>query len=345
VSLIAALCAGAVAQEGIWEPNPARLPASLAAADPMAAFARMVSGEWKRTVQSGTSTFDTWHWGPGKHSLRVMTHGLAASGDPWRELGVVYWHPGRKQVCLLGLDPYQHSVAEGTIRFQGEVVEAALDLYQTRARRKLRRRWAFEGPDRYRSSLLESTGRGGFSPLAEWDYIRSRTLTPVSPPSAGASPKLPESLKPLGSLLGHTWDTEGEATGEWAAQAAPHLRSSLEWVPYADGIYVRTSALTRGAEPNHLLDAYVYHHTGASVLRCLALSRAGGVYEGDVRVLDGGALEIDLKGYEGARAVTHLTRIDFENDKTLRQRVWSVDGTRRTLLLDVHHKQLESRKD
>ena len=75
-------------------------------ADPMASFARMVGGEWRMTAQSGTSMFDTWHWGPGKHSLRVMTDGSGADGKPWRELQAVYWHPGRKQVRLLGLSPF-----------------------------------------------------------------------------------------------------------------------------------------------------------------------------------------------------------------------------------------------
>ena len=49
------------------------------------------------------------------------------------------------------------------------------------------------------------------------------------------------------------------------------------------------SAPSKDGEPTHLLDAYFYHHTGADALRCLALSNRGGVYEGDLTVLDGGA--------------------------------------------------------
>ena len=38
-------------------------------------------------------------------------------------------------------------------------------------------------------------------------------------------------------------------------------------------------------------------------------------------------------------------RFDFERDGTLRHRVWSLQGTERTLMLDVHHRKLEPKKD
>ena len=155
------------------------------------------------------------------------------------------------------------------------------------------------------------------------------------------TPKRSERLKVLEPFLGHTWD----ARGDWATGDAFHIQSTFEWVPYADGIYARTFAQTKGGEPTHLLDAYFYHHTGTKALRCLALSNRGGVYEGDLTVLDGGALQLDLKGYEGDRVVPHVVRFDFEQDKTLRHRVWSLQGTERTLTLDVHHKKLEPKRD
>jgi hypothetical protein len=71
----------------------------------MASFGRMVPGEWGTTALSWTSLLDTWHWAPGKHSMREMTHGSGAFGEPWRVLRVFYRHPGRKEVCLLGLSP------------------------------------------------------------------------------------------------------------------------------------------------------------------------------------------------------------------------------------------------
>lgn len=65
----------------------------------------------------------------------------------------------------------------------------------------------------------------------------------------------------------------------------------------------------------------------------------------DLTVLDDGALQLDLKGYEGDRVVHYVVRLDFEQDGTLRHRLWSVKGTERTLTLDVHHKKLEPKKD
>ncbi|MEK6675030.1 MAG: hypothetical protein AABZ47_05170 [Planctomycetota bacterium] len=316
------------------------LAAPAEVADPMASFARMVGGEWRLTAPGMMSLMlDTWHWGPGQHSMRVMTHGTnTADGNrPWRELQVFYWHPGRKKVCLLGLSPFARGVSEGTIKFEGETADGVFDLYQTGGRRKMGLRWTFDGHDKYRDVLLEATGPEGLKWMNEWDHVRSKGPPSLRPPTTEEAPKPSERLKALESFLGHTW----EAKGDWGAGDAFHIQSTFEWVPYADGIYARTFAPTKGGEPMHLLDAYFYHHTGTNALRCLALSNRGGVYEGDLIVLDGGALQLDLKGYEGDRVVPHVARFDFEQDGTLRHRVWSVKGTERTLMLDVHHKELE----
>lgn len=330
LSLIVALSACAAQQGKSTDAKPEREVAT-----PMASFARMVPGEWRVTAQSGTSMFDTWHWGPGKHSMRVMTDGSDAVGNPWRELQVVYWHPGRKEVRLLGLSPFQRGVMEGSIKLEGETADAVFDLYQTGVHRKMGLRWVFDGPDKYRETLSEATGPAGLTPLAEWEFVRSKTLTAMRPPTTEEAPKSSEHLKALASLLGHTWEAKGDrATGD----ASP-IRSTFEWVPYADGIYARTFALTKDGEPIHLLDAYFYHHTGTGALRCLALSNRGGVYEGDLTVLDGGALQLDLKGYAGDQVVPYVVRFDFEQDGTLRHRIWSLEGTERTLRLDVHHRK------
>ncbi len=341
LSLVAAQFACAAAQDESPDARPAQEPAPAKVADPMASFARMVSGEWKMTAQAGTSTFDIWHWGPGKHSIRVMTDGSGAAGEPWRELQVFYWHPGLKQVCLLGLSPFARGVSEGTIQFDGETADAVLDLFQTGGRRKMGLRWAFDGPDKYRETLLEATGPDGLKPLAEWDLVRSKAAPAKRAPTAGEAPKPSERLKVLEPFLGHTWEAKGDrATGK-----AVHIQSTFEWVPYAEAIYARVVAPSQDGEPRHLVDAYFYHHTGKDALRCLALSDRGGVYEGDLAVLDGGALQLDLKGYEGDRVAPLVVRFDFEQDGTLRHRVWSLKGTERSLMLDVQHEKLESKKD
>lgn len=341
LSLIVALSARTTGQDKSPDAKTAQKPTPAEVADPMASFARMVSGEWRVTFKSGTSMFHTWRWGPGKHSVRRMTDGSGAGGEPWRELKVVYWHPGRKQVHLLGLSPVLRGVSEGTIKFEGETADAVFDLYQTAARRKMGLRWTFDGPDKYHEALLETTGPAGLKPLAEWDHIRSKPPIPARLRTVEGAPKPSKRLKVLESLLGHTW----EAKGNWTTGDAFHTQSTFEWVPLADAFYARVLAPTKDGDPTHLVDAYFYHHTGTGALRCLALSNRGGLYEGDLTVLEGGALELDLKGYEGDRVVPHVVRLEFEKNGTLRHRIWSFTGAERTLMLDVHHKKLEAKKD
>jgi len=332
------------------------------AADPMASFARMIGGEWKVTFASGTSMYDTYHWGPGNHSGRVMTHGQDAAGNPWRGLGVVYWHPALKRVCSLSLNPYEGSVSEGsiTVDLGGETSEIISDLYQNGVHRKLVSRDTFDGPDKYHSALLEEVEPGKLTALTEWDYFRWKTLTPVRPLPAENPPKPSERLKALEPLVGRIWDAIVQKP-DWREGGgdAVHIESTFEWIPYIDAIYARTFALRGNGVPTHVLDAYFYHHTGTNKLRCLVLSHWGGqsgVYEGDVTVLDAGGaggggavaglkgLQLDLKGYEGDQAVTRIVRFDFEKDGTLHHRVWSLGGggsdgapAERTLTLDVHH--------
>lgn len=336
LSFIAALSACIARPDKSPDAKPVQEPARAEVANPMASFARMVRGEWRVTAQSGTSMFHTWHWGPGQHSMRRMTDGADAAGNPWRQLKVVYWHPGRKQVCVLGLSPFDRSVMEGTMTFEGETADAVFDLYQTNGRRKMGLRWTFDGPDEYRETLLEAAGPAGLTPLAEWDHVRSRTRTATRPRSAEGAPKPSERLKVLEPLLGRTW----EARGNWDSGNALHIQSTFEWVPIIEAIYARVLAPSKDGEPTHLLDAYFYHHTGTNALRCLALSNRGGVYEGGLTVLDGGALQLDLKAYEDDRIVPHVVRFDFEQGGILRHRVWSLNGTERTLMLDVHHEEL-----
>lgn len=325
-SLVAALSACTAAQEEspdkkLREPAPAEVQDPTG---PMASFARLVPGEWWVTLNDGTSGFNTWRWGPGKHSIRV------ADG-----VEVYYWHPGRKEVCTLSLSSYASGVSEGTVQFEGETAEIVFDHYQTTGRRKLVLRWAFDGRDRYHEALFEALGSTEVGPMSEWNHVRKLPTAP-SPPAAEETPQPLEHLQALASLLGHTW----EAEGDWAGQAF-RVQTVFEQVPYVEGIYASTMALSEDGAPVHLFDAYFYHHTGTGALRCLALSSRGGVYEGDLTVLEDGALQLDLQGYEGDQVVPHVVRFDFEQDGTLRQRAWSLAGTDRKLLLDVRHEQVK----
>jgi len=310
----------------VEEPVPAEI------ADPMKSFARLVGGEWRNVLGDGSSVYQSWHWGPGRHSMRGG------------ELEVIYWHPGRKRVHLLSMHADIPAVGrgsgEGTIQFEGETANGVLDLYQPRGLRKLATRWVFEGPDKYRDTLLEDSG-DGFKTLAEWERVRlPRRETP--PPAAENSLKLPEHLKAFEALVGRTWEahvTEDDSV----TRKAIYIQSTFEFVP--DYVYWRVIAPSMDGEPAHLLDAYVYQDVRTRALRCLALSKRGGVYEGAVTAVDAGALQLDLTGYEGDRVFPLVARFDFEKDGTLRQRVWSIEGSPRTLMLDVRHKKLEPKGD
>ena len=138
-------------------------------------------------------------------------------------------------------------------------------------------------------------------------------------------------------LLG-AWEAR-EDGGEFVA------RSHFEWVEYLDVVGLRVEVARTADEPEHLLDAYFYHHVGTGKLHCLGLSAAGEVYEGGVAVLEDRALQLDLTRYEGDTVDRRLVRFDFGPDKALRTRMWSVDGDGRALVFDVKHRALDAQDD
>lgn len=312
-------------------------------ANPMAPYARLIGGEWRTKFDGGARIFDTWRWGPGRHSIHLTTDGNGTEGEPWRVVGTHYWHPGRRELRLWGVSSYARSVSEGAIAFEGETAEARLSIFQTTGRRELVWRWRFDGPDRYHYALLEEVAPGELTPLTDWIRVRHDSAAP-RPPAPDAAPAFPGRLKPLEPLLGDSWKAEGD----WSDGAAFSAETTVEWVPYADAIYARVAGPNDEAEsgestePKRLLDAYLYHHTGANELRVLALSLDGGVFEGKVSAvsaLKGGAgaeaLQFDLKGYEGERETSLKARVDFEEDGAARLRIWGVEGGERVETLDA----------
>lgn len=309
-------------------------------ADPMEHFARMIGGEWKMTAQSGTSMCDTWHWGPGRHSMRVVTEGEAADGSPWHALEVVYWHPGRRQVRRLSMHPFipgiGRGVGEGATRFDGDTADAVFDLYQSRVPRRLRLHSIFEGPDKYHATLSEATGRDYYEYLAGWHYFRVKASSTKRPAIPETSRGLSQQLKALEPLVGHIW----EAKGLGIAGNSFHIQSTFEYVPLAEYVYARTVALNDSGAPTHINDVYFFHHVGTGTLRCLALSEMGGVDEGDVTVLEDGSLQISVESYVDDQSTIQLARFDFEKDGTLRNRVWSLDGDNRALKQDIRYRMI-----
>jgi hypothetical protein len=189
-------------------------------------------------------------------------------------------------------------------------------------------RWAFGAPDKYHDTLLEADGRGVLATLVEFDHVR--VVPPATPrPFAVDGARPSERLKAFAPLLGRTWESAGDG--------GLGTRTTVTWVPLADAVYVWVT----GKGDEHVLDGYVYHHTGGKSVRVLALVKGGGVYEGDVTTL-GDGLEFDLRGHEGDGSSRHAVRFDFEPGGGVRQRLWSTEGAGRRQLLDARHTRVES---
>jgi hypothetical protein len=308
------------------DPQPAMTPP---APGPLAGFERMFPGEWMVTFASGTSMFRTWQRGPSDHSLRIVTDGEGAAGQPWRALEVVYWHPGRQRVCLLGFSCHARGVEEAEIELAGQSMQFDTDLHQVQAHRNLRSVWTFQGADTYHATLLERQPgpTTDFELLTEWDF--HRRPAPASPRSLAVAgvdaPSL--HLAPLRPLLGG-WENRADAAN---ADGLP-MQSTFEWMPLADVIHARViEAGPAGSVPR--LDVFLYHHTGRAALRCFAVSNRGSVHEGAVQMLDGGSVQIDLQGHDGEQALADSVRLDFDA-AGMHCRIWRRDGTERRLALD-----------
>ena len=65
------------------------------------------------------------------------------------------------------------------------------------------------------------------------------------------------------------------------------------------------------------------------------------MYEGDLTVSEGGALQAELAGYDGHQVIPYVVRLDFEKDGTLRFQAWSLEGTERSLMPDVRQAKLD----
>lgn len=349
-ALIAAIPGCSARQESDTVAPPVSSPTPANTANPLASFERMVNGRWKTTALAGTVMYDTWHWGPERNSIRKMTAGTAASGEPWHGVSVYFWHPGRKEVRTLGVSPFARGVSEGTFTFDGEKANGLVDMHQTIGHRVFGRRWTFEGPDSYHDELLDKVPEG-FSLQNEWRRYRveaaaederaaERTRADAAKPS--------EFIKPIERLLGHTW--EGKAVPAVAARLPAGTlptRTTFEYVPYADAIYGRVQTLNADGTPSHAMDLYLYHHTGAQVLRCLALASSndgeGVVYEGDITPEENGrSLRLDLRAHRSSGVSAIEARLDLEPPGSVRLQAWSTQGKDRTLIFD--HDQAEDKK-
>ncbi|MCB9851609.1 MAG: hypothetical protein H6819_00830 [Phycisphaerales bacterium] len=321
-----------VTREGPWPSSPKKPAAN---ANPLEHFAQMILGEWRLGLINDAIQSDTWGWGPGRRSLVARTVNSRGDGETTSGVcRVLYWHPGRKKIAMLAL-LWQGMIGEGTATIKGDNARFDYILhYPTHPSRKLILDWKFDGPNKYRSTLLEIVGEDDPFELASWDYVRTDAPTPPAANAKATPPSTTQHVTALKPLVGHTW----AATGIPMNGRRVDIQSHVDWIPHVEAIHARIVEPTQGGEPEHLFDTYVYHHTGTNSLHCLALSNLGAVYEGDVNVLDDGALQLELTGYEDDAVIRRLVRFDFEKDGSLRHRAWSVSREGRTLLFDVYHR-------
>ena len=313
----------------------------------MQPFSGFIGGRWKMTTTAGKDTFDTWHWGPGRMSIRSMSFGTLTSGKPWGTMTAYYWHPGQRQVRMLGVGSAFRGVSEGTMTFDGNKAEGVFDLCQTGGKREMGLRWTFDGKDKFHDALLEKGARG-YEVLAEWDRHR----VPVAGGNERAAPgsvlqfEAPSKfLSPLTTLLGKAWQSQAEPGVEAPKPVGDlSVRTSFEYVPYVDAIQGRVSTIAADGTLSHAMDLYLYHHTGKRVLRCLALADSddgeGIVYEGDITPGDGGRwLRVDLTSQRASGVSTLEARVDFEEGGGVRLRAWRIEGGDRTLIVDQLHRE------
>ena len=305
---------------------PAPVPAP---AGPLANFERMIEGEWGMKFTSGTSMFTQWTWGPGKHSIRSQTYGSGAGGEPWRGMRVIY-KVGEQEVRTLGISPFARGVSEGTMKFEGDAAEATFDISQRGGNpmvegldvRRMKTEWSFTTPDEYRDTLLEDTGRG-YLPLNLLEVIRSTPRSALPPSNPASMPAPSERWTHFHRFIERAGDEEVLLVSKLGA--AP-LRAKLEWIPYAEALLLRTFSAKNDQEPDLLLDATIYHHTKTETFRCLVLTKAGRVFEGDVLLRSESQIDFTIEGTGEGERVPGRGRLELGEKGEVRLKVWSADS-------------------
>lgn len=311
-------------------------------AEPLAAFSRLIGGRWKMTTAAGRDTYDTWHWGPGKQSIRSMRLGSLTDGSPWSAMTAYYWHPGFGEIRLLSVGSVMRGVGEGRTTFEGDRAESVFTLHQIGGPRSLRDSWTFVGPDRYRDDLSEMAGND-YELLAGWDRLRvaeAERADGAGVPfvTRGGTPS--ELMRPLERVLGRAWESAaGDGPDAARAEVESRTRSTFQYVPHTDAIYARVEVINDGSSSSHAMDIYLYHHTGTRSLRCLALASFGSenaiVFEGDiVPAGDGGSFKVHLTEHRSSGQWPLEGSVEFMEDGLARVQVWRPHAQDRTLVLD-----------
>ena len=339
LSIVATPLAWASTQDG---DHPERAPEVVDAkaeesASPMQAWARMAGGEWRVTYPDGQKLVQTWNWGPGQHSMRILSYRPDSLVEPPNGVHLLYWHPGRQEFVLKGLLANQRHM-DGVMKIDGDQVELTFQFHTDSDTLQMSERWTFDGADKFHETMYAHTD-AGVSPVRESDYVRSKELSPIAARTAKNAVQPSKALHGLSALVGHSWEAkaEGDAGNSFAAE------TDFAWVPGSDAIYAHAyKPATETEERSLQLDAYFYAHPRSKTLHYLALTTWGGVFEGDLRELPEGGIELIQKGFEGDQVTEYVERLDFQKDGRLRDRVWRMKDGKLEPLLDILHSKIQA---
>ncbi len=298
-----------VTTEGPWPTFPF---GNRASSNPLEHFSRFTARSWTVTAATGKEMHHTWKWGPGKFSIERWTEGESARGEPWKELIVYYWHPIKKQIHLLGMSPYASGIQRGTIDFDGKTGTAIISLAQTSGLRKMKTQWKFDDEDRYRETLLETDSSGKEFELVSFVHHRSKeTHDPASQDPASSIPVEWEGFR---SLLGKEW------IGRFEGAQAPSIQTSFQWIPKANFLYgMVQNEPSRGGN----IHIYLYRDTETKSLRCLALQADSSVFDGEIRPINLGNVQADMRSFSQRTSASFQSSWEILSENHIQQTIRS----------------------
>ena len=74
------------------------------------------------------------------------------------------------------------------------------------------------------------------------------------------------------------------------------------------------------------MDATIYHHTKTETFRCLVLTKAGRVFEGDVLLRSESQIDFTIEGTGEGERVPGRGRLELGERGEVRLKVWSADS-------------------
>ncbi len=335
-----------VTRNGPW-PRKATPTTESPVPAPLAPFARMIGGEWRVTFASGTTQFDRWRWGPGRHSIISETFGTDAEAKPWRVLTVYFVEPGSDAVRVVSSHPpageLGRGMSSGTAVMRDASMTARTMLRQSGRpdhSRSIETLWDFRGPDAYRSALAEDGGRG-FEEMVAWEYTRSRALSEM-PAIADDAAQPAGALSFLASTVAHRWQADVMPASEVANDIGASMRTDLSVIPYLQAIHAQVTEIPTSAGLGSSIEAFVLQPVDRGPYRVLVLTASGCVGEGTVTITDDRSLDCSLEVVRGKDTLRRRLRVTLEPGDTMRTQVWSADSEPGALLADLLHRHRAS---